>query len=159
MALPSNNQNNKDAIKGFILIASIVIGIIAVVLYLIPNEQEPITEPISTTKPTAVLDPNSKDETIRLILSYYKSIDKPLRDLHLYCEDVSNYDEYYEFTLILGEITPILKEIQVYDTQITESITRFGLEDNTDIRNSIFSLDVLLGVTNQCIQEKADIYG
>ena len=77
----------------------------------------------------------------------------------MYCEDVSNYDEYYELTLILGEIAPILKEIQAYDIQITESITRFGLEDNTDIRNAIFSLDVLLGVTNHCVQEKADIYG
>ena len=60
MALPSNNNNNKDAIKGFILIAFIVIGIVAVVLYLIPNEQEPITEPTSTLEPTIALDPNSQ---------------------------------------------------------------------------------------------------
>ena len=105
------------------------------------------------------MDPNSKNEAIRLILSHYNIWDKPFRDLYEYCESVSNYDEYYEFGTLAVDIEPLLSEYAVYNDRIKEEITRFGLEDNAEINAAANSLSVLLGVTGHCMQEKADIYG
>ena len=54
MALPSNNNNNRDAIKGFVFIVFIIIVIVASVAYFIPSDQESVPE--LETKKDFVID-------------------------------------------------------------------------------------------------------
>ena len=159
MALSSNNNNNRDAVKGFVLIAVVIIGISTIVLHFIPNEEESTPEPIATPEPTTTFDPISKEEDVRLILAGYKTVDKPFRDLHNYCETVSNYNEYYEFEEFLEEIYPHFTKFSTYTDDLIEETTRLGLEDNTEIRNAKFSLSALYTVLALCIEEKVDRYG
>ena len=70
-------SNNRDAIIGFVGIAIIIIGIVAVVLYFIPSDQEPIPE-LETKKEVVVdstyteaegivtLEPNDPEVTIQI---------------------------------------------------------------------------------------------
>ena len=122
-------------------------------MYFIPNEQEP------TTEPTAVLDPNSKKESVRIAVAYYNNIENSFRDLHEYYESVSNYEEYYEFILIAGDLEPIIRDLAIADAKMTKSITRLGLDDNTEINNAVYITDIIMKLTNDCIYGLVDKYG
>ena len=153
MASPSNNR---DAIIGFVGIAIIIIGIVAVVLYFIPSEQEPAPE--QETKNEVVVD-SDYTEAVSLSITYYNVIEKTFRDLYEHCESVSNYEEYYEFSLLAKDIGPTVDAMNVNDAKMTESIIRLGLEDNTEINNSMYLANVAIALTESCIYDLIDKYG
>ena len=159
MALPSNNQNNKDVIKGFVLIAVIIIGIAAVVLHFMPSDEESTPDPTSTPEPPTVLDPNSKEESIRLVLQYYKTVDEPFRNLYEHCENISNYDEYNAFATVMIDLNPIFSKYSTLNDEMKDGILRAGLEDNVEINNAANNLSILLELLSWCISDVSSTYG
>ena len=225
MALPSNSNNNKDAVVGLVLIVLIIIGISAVVLYFIPNDEGSTPDQTSMPEPTSTntcylfcdstgyepqwaksansdaavractnvipfnnsndslwcdeffeyyllgvteFDLNNKNESTKTDLTVEESatftvesfskIETAYQNIYQHCSMVSNYEEYYEFGLIIQDISPQLQKITEITTELVDKIKLHGLDGNIEVVLAANAVSDIAELVGNCIQDLAHTY-
>ena len=145
---------------GLSFIALIIIGIVAVVLYFIPSDQEP--SPELETKKEVIVDSTyaeAEAEAVRLALVYYTSAKETFQIFYDHCSNVSNYEEYYAFILFVNDVESETADFLIEDSKLTEKMIQLGLDDNVEIINAAESFYHVLGLGTACMNDVLDKYG
>ena len=154
--MSSNNSNTRDAAIGFGIIAIIIIGVVAVVLYFIPSEPEPIPE--LETKNEVIIDSGyNQYNDIKSIIGFYTNVDKHFQIRYNQCSNVSSYGEFLEFVPVLGN-TQEINDVINTNVKVQSTMTRLGLDNNIDILNAIKSATHTMSLYTTCSKELLNTY-